>query len=577
MKKFVPVFIWLLFALPCQARIITVDDDGPADFNTIQAAINDSNDGDIVEVQPGTYTGAGNYDIEYNGKAITIRSTDPNAPNIVSSTVIDGSSINDGQSHNGFYFHSNENSKSTLLGLSITGFYGNGIRISLARPFIGHCKIYGNVLGIRAAYAPAEDIETLISDCAISYNEYDGIRLYWADVKIENCIIENNVIFGIQQGQRANGDLFLENCRIAYNKKMGLNLWTDSGSAILKNCSIIGNGRGTYSSCNLTIENSVIAGNYGSAILFASPLTLRNCTIIGNYTETDYVISCTNWVGADIKNTIIYGNYPVSKIRFRGDSDNFVSYCNIEGDINSIQLDDGATLHWQDNIDCDPCFAVPGHWDANGTPEDANDDFWIMGDYHLKSQAGRWEPNSQTWLQDDSTNPCIDAGDPLSPIGLEPFPNGGIVNMGYYGGTAEASKSYFGEPICETILAGDINGDCRIDFKDFRFMTLHWLEDNTPPTPLPSQASSPNPSNGAMGVDPNTDLSWTAGSNATSHDVYFGTSYPPPFVCNQTSTTFDPGTMVDNTWYYWRIDEVNSRATTTGTTWFFGTGIPPPP
>ena len=76
---------------------------------------------------------------------------------------------------------------------------------------------------------------------------------------------------------------------------------------------------------------------------------------------------------------------------------------------------------------------------------------------------------------DEVTSPCIDAGAPMSPIGLEPFPNGGIINMGAYGGTSEASKSYFGKPVCETIVAGDINGDCEINFKDFWFIALHWL------------------------------------------------------------------------------------------------------
>jgi hypothetical protein len=99
------------------------------------------------------------------------------------------------------------------------------------------------------------------------------------------------------------------------------------------------------------------------------------------------------------------------------------------------------------------------------------------GDYHLKSQAGRWDPNSQSWVKDNVTSRCIDAGDPVSPIGLEPFPNGGIINMGAYGGTVEASKSYFGEPVCETIVAGDINGDCKVDFKDFALMAFHWLEE----------------------------------------------------------------------------------------------------
>jgi hypothetical protein len=66
---------------------------------------------------------------------------------------------------------------------------------------------------------------------------------------------------------------------------------------------------------------------------------------------------------------------------------------------------------------------------------------WIDGDYNLKSQASRWDSVSQSWIQDDVTSPCIDAGDPNSPIGHEPFPNGGIINIGAYVGTLEASKS----------------------------------------------------------------------------------------------------------------------------------------
>jgi hypothetical protein len=93
--------------------------------------------------------------------------------------------------------------------------------------------------------------------------------------------------------------------------------------------------------------------------------------------------------------------------------DNVITYSNIQGG-------------WpgRGNIDLDPLFA-----DARN------------GDFHLKSQAGRWNPNSQSWVADDVASPCIDAGDPNSPVGHEPFPNGGVVNMGAYGGTPEASKS----------------------------------------------------------------------------------------------------------------------------------------
>jgi len=130
------------------------------------------------------------------------------------------------------------------------------------------------------------------------------------------------------------------------------------------------------------------------------------------------------------------------------------------------------------NVDADPLFASAGYWDPNGSPDDPNDASWIDGDYHLKSQAGRWDPDSQGWVKDDVTSPCIDGGNQMSPIGYEPFPNGGRINMGAYGGTEEASKSYLGEPVCETIVAGDINGDCKVNLADFIIMALHWLEEH---------------------------------------------------------------------------------------------------
>ena len=57
MKALGVIFAVLAGVASSQARIITVDDDGPADFSTIQAAIDDANDGDTVEIRAGTYTG----------------------------------------------------------------------------------------------------------------------------------------------------------------------------------------------------------------------------------------------------------------------------------------------------------------------------------------------------------------------------------------------------------------------------------------------------------------------------------------------------------------------------------------
>ena len=96
----------------------------------------------------------------------------------------------------------------------------------------------------------------------------------------------------------------------------------------------------------------------------------------------------------------------------------------------------------------------------------------------------------------------------------------------------------------------------------------------------PGAASNPSPANGASGVDTEANLSWTAGANADSHDVYFGTDSTPDageFQGNQAGTTFDPGTLANSSTFYWRIDEVNVDGTTTGTVWSFTTEAAPIP
>jgi Leucine-rich repeat (LRR) protein len=62
-------------------------------------------------------------------------------------------------------------------------------------------------------------------------------------------------------------------------------------------------------------------------------------------------------------------------------------------------------------------------------------------DYHLRSEAGRYAVDRQTWVRDDSTSPCLDGGDPHADYRDEPAPNGARVDMGAYGGTAFASQS----------------------------------------------------------------------------------------------------------------------------------------
>jgi len=91
----------------------------------------------------------------------------------------------------------------------------------------------------------------------------------------------------------------------------------------------------------------------------------------------------------------------------------------------------------------------------------------------------------------------------------------------------------------------------------------------------PLRAHTPVPLDGAEDVDISSSLQWTSEFKATSHDIYFGTTNPPPFVGNQVTAAFDPGSLEGGVTYYWRIDEKNANGTTTGDVWSFKTQSTP--
>jgi hypothetical protein len=318
-------------------------------YDYIRHAINEAHPGDHIVLGQGIYS----ENINFKGKNLTLTSTDPNDPNVVAATVIDGG-------NHAVTFAGGEDANCMLVGFTITDA-NNGI----------YCS----------------DVSPTIVNCCITGNAGSGIKLYnSSNPIIINCGITTNAGSGIEMWKQAKGR------HIFYN----------------------------YA----TINNCIIAENGQHGIAGGIP-TIINCTIVANKQRG---ISGSEPI---VANSIIYYNSVDSDgVQIERDLTNIVTYTDVQGG-------------WpgEGNIDADPYFARIGFWDTNGTPEDVNDDFWVNGDYHLKSQAGRWDPNSQTWVQDAVTSPCIDAGVPDSDWTGELFPNGGRINMGAYGGTPQASMS----------------------------------------------------------------------------------------------------------------------------------------
>ena len=99
------------------------------------------------------------------------------------------------------------------------------------------------------------------------------------------------------------------------------------------------------------------------------------------------------------------------------------------------------------------------------------------------------------------------------------------------------------------------------------------------PAPTLGKASGPAPADGATETSVDIDLSWTGGSYDATHSVYFGTS---PSLADSdlkgefTTSFYDPGTLDNNTVYYWRIDGKNSTGEVQGDTWSFTTEVTTP-
>jgi len=450
MSRIILIFLIAAPFIPCfcYGDTLTVDDDGPADYTTIQDAINAALDGDTVEVAEGHYY----ENIDFRGKAITVTSTDPCDPCTVADTIIDANG--DGIVVS---FHSDEGPDSVITGFTITGGYaqygpgiccwagasptishclitsnnpehcsesqGGGIYCDEGSPVISYCTISSNSAAYGGGIYCTDTGYTIIADSTISKNtaSYFGGGIYCADT-VTNCIISHNTTY-----QYSGGGIYgaknVKNCTITCNSAgwhgAGVHVSTNVENCTIRrntanregggicygtnvsNCAITGNiarnGGGVYSARN--VRNCVISGNQAvasaGAVYCESGETISHCTIIGNLAEQyGSGIYCYDAPSPPIITNNMICNSPSGCGIYAMYSEPTISYNNVYG--NSDGDYGGWAWPGEGDISVDPCFVDPGHWeDPCNTPGDLTDDVWVDGDYHLMYESL-----------------CINAGDP---------------------------------------------------------------------------------------------------------------------------------------------------------------------
>ena len=485
-----------------------------------------------------------------------------------SPTLIDCTFTGNAATERGAGMHNND-SNPMLLNCTFSENYapdgGAGMYNNNSSPILTNCTFNWNTVGGNGAGMYNVNSNPALFNCVFTSNSagMNGGGMYndKSVPTLNNCTFIYNSAGGDGGGGMYNIDSIsmLADCTFRRNQTEGSGggMYNNSSMPTLLSCifnenSALRSGGGLYnhnkSDTNMT--HCIFSGNWarsggGMENLNNSYSTLLNCTFSANLAEPDGGGGISNIQAGHLTlvNCILWADRPdeirLTAARVGAGSSAEISYSNVQN-----------SWPGEGNLDMDPLFADPE-----------------KGDFHLKSQAGRWNPISQNWIFDEVSSPCIDAGDPNISVGLERFPNGGRVNMGAYGGTPEASLSPSEEP-------GPLSGKAWNSFPaDNAVFVLEYV---------PS-------------------LTWNAGLDAVYHDVYFstyvsfghGTNTEKDAVANadtsdrtgiyrgrQAIASYTPpeDIGVRNTLCYWRIDEIDSEGNkTAGDVWTFRITPPSPP
>ncbi|MHC4478353.1 MAG: right-handed parallel beta-helix repeat-containing protein [Planctomycetota bacterium] len=321
-----------------------------------------------------------------------------------------------------------------------------------------------------------EQADLVLTGCTLHQNVARGdggaILTLSGDLVLINCTFSENMTEAGTGGGIYNmrGKSALTNCTFSSNlaDEEGGGVATDYNSVTVTNCRFSGNsarwgGGMNNSHYGATVTNCIFTGNSAqkgggicSYYLYSGDLTINNCTFSGNVADT-YGGAVCNWLDGNVGliNCILWGNSANEgpHIAMEKTGTLSISYSCVQGgewDVYAPQAD----LDWlSGNIDTDPCFA-----DEAG------------GDVHLWSTVGRWDANTNNWVTDDANSPCIDAGDPNSTWTAELWPHGKQINMGAFGGMAQASMSD-----SDTGNIADLDCSGAVDGVDLRLITDNWL------------------------------------------------------------------------------------------------------
>jgi hypothetical protein len=295
-------------------------------------------------------------------------------------------------------------------GAGMSNYYSNPTLMNCT--FRGNCVGYNgfpNIFfaGVTGGGFSSYNGNPVLTDCVfdrnVSFDAGGAIADVNSSVELANCTFNANTVFFGWGGAMLNYDsnVVMNNCLFTLN-------YAPSGGAVNSDSSI------------MIMTNCTFAGNFG---LYDSSGFWCDSFFLDPPSSLDFT-NCILWDGEE-------------QILNDDDSEITIRYSDVQGGWSGIG---------ENNMDTDPLFAELAYWvhiddpDIILEPDDPNA-VQIDGDYHLKSQEGRWDPISRTWVQDDITSPCIDAGDPDSLVGDESEPNGDRINLGAFGGTSEASRT----------------------------------------------------------------------------------------------------------------------------------------